>query len=871
MKKKITLLLITFLISVYSISQNYYYYQGERVSLKILSKKILVKFKTEISLYEKKKAIEVNPAMESISKTNFITKNIVLADMRIKVNKNGLKEIMKQIKRNKNVVSAQICFINEKDSVIQGITDRFIVKLKSPSDYYDLQTLASKTNTTIIEQNQFDRSKYVLSADKTSKGNAIEMANFYFETAIFEYAEPEFFRILETNCVNDPNFPSQWALKNTGQHGGIAGADIDACSAWGISTGRGLILVAVIDVGVDLNHPDLVNNILSGYDATGNNSEGAPQGNDAHGTACAGIIAASGNNLQGVTGIAYSSKIIPVRIAYNDDNGNFITNDTWISDAINCSWQNGADILSNSWGGGSVSNQVTGAINNAINNGRNGLGCPVLFASGNNNGEVLYPANLDNVIAVGALSMCNERKNPNSCDGEDGWGSNYGNELDVSAPGVKIYTTDISGEAGYELGDYDADFNGTSSACPHAAGVMALILSVNRCLTQQEARSILELSCDKSGQYCYNPGKPNGLWNNQMGYGKINAFKAVQYAFSVETNPFFNLAGTDQGATADYKWILSNGGCSQLAAGTYVVKRHEITANVSYPYTQAPILHGSANGFSIANPNSGNYYMDIVSVSETSATVRTWVYEVKSTISGQSYSWVPVSPSNVKFNFTVLSTLEKNIFLQNQTVSNGVEAHNAMNKIEAGSNVTNNVPEGDYIIEGDANVTLHGGNKINLHPGTIFKPGSNGSIQIKSDPFFTCSQFPAGIKANKGRNFHYVIKNYKVTKLNDNANTEKESSNTKKLFQESSVKLKNYPNPFCKNTTIEYEIGNTEIVTISIYDNCGRLLYKLNNKSVHAAGTYKLKLEDFELKPGIYYCTLQTEKHIKTIELIKAK
>ncbi len=460
-------------------------------------------------------------------------KNLV----RVRLNKalpaDDVEKLRKRLEQMPQVRFAQPVLVHE-DGTRQGISNRIAVKLKNESDFGLLQSQLNRLGAVLQEKYAYDNRLFFAELPKTA-GSPLDVANRLAESGQFAWAEVDFFRFMQRFSTNDPFLANQWSLNNTGsalQFNGTPGADMRVFNAWTVSTGSANIKVAILDEGVDLAHPDLLGNMLPGFDGTGLNSAGGPSGNDAHGTACAGIVAAVGNNNLGVAGVAYQSKIIPVRIAYSSGSS-WITQNSWIGTCIDWSWQTaGADVLSNSWGGGGSSALINDPITRSVTQGRGGLGAPVLFAAGNNNGAVSYPATLTNVIAVAAMSMCNQRKSPSSCDGENFWGSNFGANLDVSAPGVKIYTTDISGSAGYSSGDYTATFNGTSSACPNAAGVMALILSVNPGLNQTQARQIIESTCDKVGGFTYstNVNQPNGTWTNELGHGRVNAFAAVQLA-----------------------------------------------------------------------------------------------------------------------------------------------------------------------------------------------------------------------------------------------------------------------------------------------------------------------------------------------------
>lgn len=990
-----------FLVLMFQITlaqENFYYYKGEKISLEISTEKIFVKFQEGKTSNEKQQIIFslISVAEDVIN----LPDNTAIINIISGLSSTQISDAITNLNNNNNIIVANH-FLFYSDSTLQGITEQFVVKLHSSLDYSELETLATQTNTKIIQQNQFDPSIYYLLAGKNANGNSLEMANYFHESGKFEFSEPIFckimkplsfsrnyikrntftsspppielltfnltalvsqnavqitwstateinnnfftierstdgvnftsigtvqgsgnsstvknysfidnslvngtifYRLKQTDfdgttktfspqsinvclplgnisspssnvpCVtpNDQFFSDQWALKNTGQSGGTSGADIKGCQAWSLSSGRDVIRVAVIDEGVDLNHPDLINNLVLGFDATGQGSNGAPQANDAHGTACSGVIAAKGNNNLGVIGIAHNCRIVPVRIAYGCGINCWTTNDTWIANGINWAWNpnfGNADVLSNSWGGGSPSSQITSAIVNAVTNGRGGLGCPVLFASGNSStSSVSYPASIPEVIAVGATTRNDTRATF----------SQYGSDIDMVAPGKEIATLDISGTAGYSTigsqvnvttynDDYVSKIDGTSFACPYAAGTMALILSINRCLTQTEARQILELSCDKVGGLgiCYVPvaGKPNGTWNNEMGYGRINALKAVQYAFSIQSNSFNNITGSDFCASDNFSFVLLSGGCSQFTDGFYIVKRHLVTTTVSYPFTQSPFVIAQANGFSALSPNSGNFFVQVTNISPTSVTLATCVYEVMSTIQGQSHSWIPTSPANIRFDFAVLSSMEYDLYFQNQTISTGTEIHNAMNKIEMGRNVTNSVPVGDYIIEGDANITFHAGNVGIMKPGTIIRPGPGGFVRMYVDPFFTCTQYPMGKMANSDGSFLPVIKDYEVSKLDT----------VSALNEKENLVLKIFPNPSPDNAIIEYSISKSELIEITIHDNCGRPLYKLKNKTSHEAGTYQIKLTGINLPSGIYYCIIQSDNYLKTKELVIAK
>lgn len=297
-----------------------------------------------------------------------------------------------------------------------------------------------------------------------------------------EYIEPNYTYTAFTS-PSDANFSKQWGLHNDGRNSGSIwspgkkGVDISALEAWKITKGDRAVKIAVIDTGVDYNHPDLVKNIMvnqaelngtDGVDDDNNgfiddvygydfgNNDNDPMDGHGHGTHCAGVIGAS-HNAEGIAGVMANVQILPIKFLKDNGSG---TLDAAIG-AIDYAISRGVDVMSNSWGGSGNSQALKEAIIRARD-----AGITFVAAAGNSNQDndstMTVPAGYDieNIISVGALDGKGQKANF----------SNYGkNSVHVFAPGVDIYSTVQNG--GYKK------MSGTSMACPHVAGVVGLVLS----------------------------------------------------------------------------------------------------------------------------------------------------------------------------------------------------------------------------------------------------------------------------------------------------------------------------------------------------------------------------------------------------------
>lgn len=519
------LFLLVFALPIMCIGQknNYYYYNAQKVSLEIDYKLLNITYNSDFvpssltslgATFLPLSAMSCNPGEEEgkVGKVEFAVKPSQ-TDFYTKIN---------TIKGIKGVTCVALYYVKSVGKSI-GTSNVLYVKLKNSGDLALLTQKATLKNFTVVHQNNFMPLWYRLSLKKQTIETSIELSNYLYESGLFAAVDPAFMFDFKSNavpppCANDEYFGDLWGLNNAAN----PSVDLNACQAWTLSQGAG-INVAVLDTGIDKNHIDLSSNIhpLS-FDTCFGQGSSPSQLYGWHGTMVAGAAAAIKDNGILVSGIAPQSKLMDIsnKLAMN------ATISEQLANGINWAYLNGAHIINNSWGDQGGANDMHSeileqAIKNAMTFGRDGLGSIVVFASGNKT-TIDYPAGIDkDIICVGGIRTNGTRVmnygSPLSVSGA-------GPELDVVGPGENIYST-ANGD------DFDV-LTGTSMAAPYIAGVAALILSVNPCLSQRQVGDIIERTAQKVGGYSYAAiaGKSNGTWNGDVGYGLVDAYAAVQLA-----------------------------------------------------------------------------------------------------------------------------------------------------------------------------------------------------------------------------------------------------------------------------------------------------------------------------------------------------
>ena len=364
----------------------------------------------------------------------------------------------------------------------------------------------------------------------------------YKGTGCLVYAEPDYTGKaggVTSTVPDDTYFSRQWSLYNNGTSpydSARAGADIKMEPAWDIEKGDTSIVVAIIDCGAKLDHPELAGRIWinygeipgNGIDDDGNGyvddytgwdfaySDNNPMDHSGHGTNVAGIIGAIGNNSTGYAGVDWYCKLMVLKAIDDTDFGYY----SWWADALTYATDNGARIVNMSVGGTSYSATLQDAVTYAYDHN-----VTVVAAMGNGNSSApSYPGACTNVIAVGATNDHDCRVNPFFWGG----GSNFGPNISVVAPGSVIFGLNYASNT-----NYNTYWGGTSQATPHVSGLASLLLAQDTSRTPDQLKHIIEVTAD---DMVGSPLEDVPGWDQYYGYGRINAYRALTYSTTAIQN-----------------------------------------------------------------------------------------------------------------------------------------------------------------------------------------------------------------------------------------------------------------------------------------------------------------------------------------------
>jgi subtilisin family serine protease len=411
-------------------------------------------------------------------------------------------------------------------------TDHLLVNFKTDVSSKEIFSLIRELGTEDVsgKPNLLGDTLRRVRIKESKKRNTLEIAEEFMKSGLVKSAGPDWAQlnsIYQATTPNDTYWMNQWNMTRIG-----------APDGWDLTQGVNTVVIAIIDSGCDLNHEDLQNKyvpVADRWDAVAGTN--TPDDQYGHGTCCAGIAAAETNTAtaRGVAGVAWNCRIMPISI-YG------LAYESQMVSALNWARTHGAHVISMSIKLSGPHANVDTAITAAHTSG-----IVLVAASGNDEptvppNEIGYPASHPLVMAVGASDQADHR-----CVWTPGVeASQFGPDLDVVAPGIATWTTDRSGSgAGYNnnlaahtppygdsAGHYFSQFGGTSGATPHVAGLAALLRSLYPALTNDQVRSIIGKTAEKVGGYAYDedPAHPLGTWNNEMGYGRINVFRALDFA-----------------------------------------------------------------------------------------------------------------------------------------------------------------------------------------------------------------------------------------------------------------------------------------------------------------------------------------------------
>jgi len=482
-----------------------------------------------------------------------------------------------QAARNSDAVAyaSHVYQLKNNPETLVYLTDQLTIQFTLETDEGVINAIASEFGLQSVKPVEGIPNTFVFQVTNNATENPVKIANRLMGRPEVLTAEPNIVVPQDSHYrPRDSQYPQQWYLYHNGGSALSTNSHIDIEKAWDITRGTRSIVVAVADDAIDLNHPDFqgTGKIVAPKDFKDQDFLPLPDTSDeSHGTACAGIAVAEENG-NGIVGVAPGCALMPLRTTgYLDDDS--------IEQLFDYCIANGASVVSCSWGPAAVyfplSLRQRAALTRAATQGRQGKGCVVVFAAGNANRPVSgtifergWPSGLLNgptnwlggftihpdIITVSACTSLSKKS------AYSNWGTNVSvcapsnnappgmwfeqtgfistaPEVTAQLPGLGVFSADLVGVLGYESGNFVSSFGGTSSACPVVAGVAALVLSVNPDLTAQDVKRLLQETADKIVDRDADPqlGMRLGTYDTNgfsqwFGYGKVNAFKAVQAA-----------------------------------------------------------------------------------------------------------------------------------------------------------------------------------------------------------------------------------------------------------------------------------------------------------------------------------------------------
>lgn len=449
-------------------------------------------------------------------------------------------EVRAALKQEPDIRFAGRVLTDSESGQVMLYTENFFVKFHDSVSEADCLALLQRYQLKVKSKLGFAANAYFVQAAEGTGLKVFEIAEQILKEKSVEYCHPE---LVQERRFKAPPHPLQWHLAKTEIKGTIVDNHVNIQKAWAITRGTGVV-VALIDDGVDINHPEFSGRIVHPFDATENNEDPRPKtDDDSHGTACAGLACAAGLE-NGASGTAPEANLMPIRLQSGLGSMSEANAFVWAAD-------HGADVISCSWGPSdgdwwtpedplhthavALPDSTRLAMNYALTKGRGGLGCVILFAAGNGNEPVENDGycSYEGVITVAA---CNDsgKRSVYSDFGKAVWVSFPSNDFQWDpfkhpAPTSEgLRTTDRLGKPGYNEDDYTNSFGGTSGACPGMAGVVALVLSANPGLSQKKVKQLIRHSCvridEADGKY---DAKKHSIY---YGYGRIDAGKAVKKA-----------------------------------------------------------------------------------------------------------------------------------------------------------------------------------------------------------------------------------------------------------------------------------------------------------------------------------------------------